>query len=151
MSNNQIIETSALNPQREIFRIKSTTPQESVKLRVAGYARVSSDSYDQLNSFSAQVRYYTKLIEQNESWELAEIFADEGISGVSTEKRDDFNRMLRNCREGKIDRIITKSTSRFARNTLDTIRTIRELKDISVTVLFEKRISIPPTLPAKTC
>lgn len=81
MSNNQIIETSALNPQREIFRIKSTTPQESVKLRVAGYARVSSDSYDQLNSFSAQVRYYTKLIEQNESWELAEIFADEGISG----------------------------------------------------------------------
>jgi DNA invertase Pin-like site-specific DNA recombinase len=138
MSNNQIIGTSALNPQREIFRIKSTTPQESVKLRVAGYARVSSDSYDQLNSFSAQVRYYTKLIEQNESWELAEIFADEGISGVSTEKRDDFNRMLRNCREGKIDRIITKSTSRFARNTLDTIRTIRELKDIGVTVLFEK-------------
>ena len=82
---------------------------------------ICSDSDDQLNSFSVQVHYYTKLIEKKPEWELVEIYADEGISGTSTEKRDDFNRMVEDCRKGKIDRIITKSTSRFARNTLDTI------------------------------
>jgi site-specific DNA recombinase len=138
MSSNKITETSALNQQREIHKIKATQSQEHAKLMVAGYARVSSGSDDQLNSFSAQVRYYTRLIEENESWELTEVYADEGITGVSTEKREDFNRMLEDCRSGKIDRIITKSTSRFARYTLDTIRIIRELKDIGVTVLFEK-------------
>lgn len=131
--------SSALSqPEREIIRIKATAAMEPAKLRVAGYARVSSDSDDQLNSFSAQVRYYTNLIEKNESWQFTEVYADEGMSGVSTEKRDDFNRMIADCRRGKIDRIITKSTSRFARNTLDTIRTIRELKEIGVTVFFEK-------------
>lgn len=84
------------------------------------------------------MHYYTKLIEKKPEWELVEIYADEGISGASTEKRDDFNRMVEDCRKGKIDRIITKSTSRFARNTLDTIRIIRELKSLGVTVFFEK-------------
>ncbi len=131
--------SSALrSPQREIIRIKANAAMEPVKLRVAGYARVSSDSADQLNSFSAQVRHYTKLIEGNESWQFIEVYADEGITGVSIEKRDDFNRMIADCRKGRIDRIITKSTSRFSRNTLDTIRTIRELKEIGVTVFFEK-------------
>ena len=124
--------------KREVFHIDATVSQTPKKLRVAGYARVSSDSDDQLNSFSAQVRYYTKLIEKNDGWELLEVYADEGVTGVSTEKRGDFNRMIADCRKGKIDRIITKATSRFARNTLDSIRTIRELKDIGVTVFFEK-------------
>lgn len=130
--------SSALKPKREIIRIQATLTPEAAKLRVAGYARVSSDSEDQLNSFSAQVRYYTGLIEKHDGWELTEVYADEGVTGVSTEKRDDFNRMVADCRKGKIDRVITKSVSRFARNTLDSIRVIRELKDIGVTVLFEK-------------
>ncbi len=139
MKSQAIAGTSALDPRnREIIHIKAATLQAQVKPRLAGYARVSSDSTDQLNSFSAQVRYYTKLIEENESWELVEVYADEGLTGVSTEKREDFNRMLADCRKGKIDRIITKSTSRFARNTMDTIRVIRELKSLGVSVYFEK-------------
>lgn len=135
----ETVGSSALvGSQREIIRIKASASMEPEKPRVAGYARVSSDSEDQLNSFSAQVRYYTSLIERKESWQFVEVYADEGLTGVSTQKRDDFNRMLDDCRKGKIDRIITKSTSRFARNTLDTIRTILELKEMGVTVFFEK-------------
>lgn len=130
--------SSAFSLQREIVRIEATATEKYGKLQVAGYARVSSDSEDQLNSFSAQVNYYQRLIEKNDNWEIVEIYADEAVSGVSLDKRDDFARMLADCRKGKIDRIITKSTSRFARNTLDTIRVIRELKDIGVTVYFEK-------------
>ncbi|WP_066460115.1 recombinase family protein [Anaerotruncus rubiinfantis] len=130
--------SGALTPEREIIRIKASADTIPQKFRVAGYARVSSDSSDQLNSFSTQVNYYQRLIEKNSDWSLAEIYADEGISGVSTEKREDFNRMLSDCKKGKIDRIITKSTSRFARNTLDAISVIRELKSIGVTVYFEK-------------
>lgn len=136
-----ILETlgsSAISPQREIIKIKASIHTETANLLVAGYARVSSDSADQLNSFSAQVRYYTGLIENHDGWDFVEVYADEGTTGVSTEKRDDFNRMIADCRKGKINRIITKSTSRFARNTLDAISTIRELKEIGVTVLFEK-------------
>lgn len=138
MSNVKLMNVKTLIPQREIIKISPTISSNNRKLRVAGYARVSSDSNDQLNSFSAQVRYYTKTIEQNPNWEFTEVYADEGITGVSTEKRDDFNRMIEDCRKGRVDRIITKSTSRFARNTMDTIRIIRELKDIGVTVFFEK-------------
>lgn len=130
--------SNALASQREIIRIEATATKSCTKLRVAGYARVSSDSEDQLNSFSAQVNYYQRLIEKNDKWEIAEIYADEAVSGVSLTKRDDFARMIADCKKGKIDRIITKSTSRFARNTLDTIQVIRELKDIGVTVHFEK-------------
>lgn len=135
----ETVGSNALNhPQREIIKIKAAVGMEPTKLRVAGYARVSSDSDDQLNSFSAQVRYYTRLIEKKAIWQFVEVYADEGTTGVSTDKRDDFNRMMKDCQKGKIDRIITKSTSRFARNILDTIRVIRELKEIGVTVFFEK-------------
>lgn len=129
--------SSALTPKKEIIKINASK-SETAKLRVAGYARVSSDSADQMNSFSTQVNYYQRIINGNPMWQMTEVYADEGISGVSVNKRDDFSRMIADCKRGKIDRIITKSTSRFARNTLDAIGVIRELKDIGVTVYFEK-------------
>lgn len=137
MNSMNIQGTSALSPKKEIIKINALK-SEMAKLRVAGYARVSSDSADQLNSFSTQVNYYQRIINGNPVWQMTEVYADEGISGVSVNKRDDFARMLADCKRGKIDRIITKSTSRFARNTLDAIGVIRELKDIGVTVYFEK-------------
>ena len=112
--------------------------QEKTKLRVAAYARVSSDSADQLNSYLAQVDYYTRHIGENPDWELADIYADEGISGLDTRKRDEFNRMLADCRAGKIDRILVKSMSRFARNTRDSLHFMRELMRLGVTIKFEK-------------
>ena len=111
---------------------------EKAKLRVAAYARVSSDSADQLNSYLAQVDYYTRHIGENPGWELVDIYADEGISGLDTRKRDEFNRMLADCRAGKIDRILVKSMSRFARNTRDSLRFMRELMRLGVTIRFEK-------------
>lgn len=112
--------------------------QEKTKLRVAAYARVSSDSADQLNSYLAQVDYYTRHIAENPDWELADVYADEGISGLDTRKRDEFNRMLADCRAGKIDRILVKSMSRFARNTRDSLHFMRELMRLGVTIKFEK-------------
>ena len=94
---------------------------EKAKLRVAAYARVSSDSADQLNSYLAQVDYYTRHIGENPDWELVDIYVDEGISGLDFHKRDEFNRMIVDCRAGKVDRILVKSMSRFARNTKDTL------------------------------
>lgn len=111
---------------------------EKAKLRVAAYARVSSDSADQFNSYLAQVDYYTRHIGENPDWELADIYADEGISGLDTRKRDEFNRMMADCRAGKIDRILVKSMSRFARNTRDSLHFMRELMRLGVTVRFEK-------------
>ena len=111
---------------------------EKAKLRVAAYARVSSDSADQLNSYLAQVDYYTRHIGENPDWELSDIYADEGISGLDTRKRDEFNRMMADCRAGKIDRILVKSMSRFARNTRDSLHFMRELMRLGVTVRFEK-------------
>ena len=116
----------------------SPAAQEKAKLRVAAYARVSSDSKDQLSSYLAQVDYYTHHIWENPDWELADIYADEGISGLSTRKRDEFNRMLADCRAGKIDRILVKSVSRFARNTQDALYFMRELLRLGVTIHFEK-------------
>ena len=112
--------------------------QEKAKLRVAAYARVSSDSADQLNSYLAQVDYYTRHIGENPDWDLADIYADEGISGLDTQKRDEFNRMMADCRAGKIDRILVKSMSRFVRNTRDALHFMRELMRLGVTVRFEK-------------
>ena len=111
---------------------------EKAKLRVAAYARVSSDSADQLNSYLAQVDYYTRHIGENPDWELADIYADEGISGLDTRKRDEFNRMLADCYAGKIDRILVKSMSRFARNTRDSLHFMRELMRLGITIRFEK-------------
>ena len=111
---------------------------EKAKLRVAAYARVSSDSDDQVNSYIAQVDHYTKFIASHEDWELIDVYADEGISGLDAKNREDFNRMLTDCRAGKIDRILVKSMSRFARNTRDHIQYIRELLRLGISVCFEK-------------
>lgn len=107
-------------------------------LRVAAYCRVSSDSSDQLHSFAAQVQHYTKFISDNERMELADIYADEGITGTKTSKRDDFNRLIADCKKGKIDRVLTKSVSRFARNTADSLMYARLLKEYGISILFEK-------------
>lgn len=102
------------------------------RLKVCAYCRVSTDDEEQLTSYEAQIGYYTEKIQSNPEWQFVEVFADEGISGVMTKKRDDFNRMIEMCREGKIDRILTKSISRFARNLVDSIKYIRELKSLGV-------------------
>lgn len=112
--------------------------QQPKLLRVAAYARVSSDSTDQLNSLSVQVDYYTHLIQENPNWDFAGIYADEGITGTSTKHREQFNRLLDDCRAGLIDRVLVKSASRFARNTADALASVREMKSLGVTVAFEK-------------
>lgn len=112
--------------------------QTEFKKKVAAYCRVSTDQEEQLSSYENQVRYYTEIITRNPDYELVDIYADEGISGTNTKKRDDFNRMIADCRTGKIDLIITKSISRFARNTLDCLNYVRELKELGVGIRFEK-------------
>ena len=106
--------------------------------RVAAYARVSSDEDEQLSSYDAQVDFYTRHIQGNPEWEFVEVYADEGISGTNTKKREDFNRMVDDALAGKIDLILTKSISRFARNTVDSLVTVRKLKEKGVEVYFEK-------------
>ena len=107
-------------------------------LRVAAYCRVSSDSSDQLHSYAAQIRKYTAEIGNHEGWELVDIYADEGLTGTRMDKREDFNRMLSDCRKGRIDKVLVKSVSRFARNTKDCLAVLRELMSLGVTVYFEK-------------
>ena len=107
-------------------------------LRVAGYARVSTDEAEQESSFEAQVDYYTRKIQASPEWEFAGVYADEGISGTSTKGREQFNRMIEDALAGKIQLIITKSVSRFARNTVDSLQTIRKLKEAGCQVYFEK-------------
>ena len=119
--------------------IQPYQPQSDALEKVAAYCRVSTDSSDQLNSYRTQIGYYTNFIAQHPGWELADIYADEGITGTSLEKRDEFKRMLQDCRAGKISRILVKSVSRFARNTLELIETTRELKDLGVVVVFEEQ------------
>ena len=133
-----MVQTNTTAARRPRITVIDPRKPEAAKLRVAAYARVSSDSADQLNSYMAQVDYYTRFIGENGDWELADIYADEGISGLDTRKRDEFNRMMADCRSGKIDRILVKSVSRFARNTRDTLRFMRELMRLGVTVCFEK-------------
>ena len=112
--------------------------EEHPKLRVAAYCRVSTDSDEQETSYDAQVRHYTEFIQQHPDWNFAGIFADDGISGTNVKKRDEFNRMIDECMSGNIDMIITKSISRFARNTLDCLKFIRQLRDKNIPVFFEK-------------
>ena len=116
------------------------------KLRVAAYAHVSSSSEDQLNSYRVQNQYYSELISNNPDWEMVDIYADEGITGTSTKKRTEFLRMIRQCKQKKIDLILTKSIQRFARNTLDCINYTRILRQLGIGVLFEKENinSLPP-------
>lgn len=121
---------------KELFTPQASTPEH--KLRVAAYARVSTDNEEQLTSYTAQVDYYTKLIQSNPEYEYAGLYADEGISATSTAKREGFKKMIADAMDGKIDKILTKSVSRFARNTVDSLTTIRKLKDKGVGVYFEK-------------
>ena len=108
------------------------------QLRVAAYCRVSTAQEEQQNSYQVQITYYTDLINRKKEWTLAGVFADEGISGTQTKKRTEFNRMIRMCRNKKIDLVITKSISRFARNTVDCLEYVRQLKDLGIGVIFEK-------------
>lgn len=108
------------------------------KRRVAGYARVSTDSDEQFTSYEAQVDYYTKFIQSKPEWDFVKVYTDEGISGCNTKKRDGFNSMVSDALAGKIDLIVTKSVSRFARNTVDSLVTIRKLKENGVECYFEK-------------
>lgn len=108
------------------------------KRRVAGYARVSTDHDDQISSYEAQVDYYTNYIRERDDWEFVGIYTDEGISATNTRHRDGFKRMVRDAMDGKIDLIVTKSVSRFARNTVDSLTTVRKLKDKGIEIYFEK-------------
>ena len=131
--------TTALAEKRpRVIKIEPAERPQNVRLRVAAYTRVSSDSEDQLNSFAAQNRYYTELISGKAEWRMVDIYADEGITGTSVAKRDDFQRMMADCRRGLIDQILVKSISRFARYTKDCLQNIRELKELGVNVRFER-------------
>lgn len=123
---------------KEVKVIKATVRDEKENfLRVAAYCRVSTDSEDQLNSFVAQVKYYNDFIRQNEQMILVDIYADEGITGTSIQKRDDFKRLIKDCKNGKIDRVLVKSVTRFARNSLECIETVRQLKSYGTSIYFE--------------
>ena len=112
--------------------------EEAPKIRVAAYCRVSTDTEEQATSYDAQIEHYTGMIEKHPGWELAGIYADDGISGTNTKKREEFNRLIEDCMAGKIEMVVTKSISRFARNTLDCLKYIRQLKDRNIAVYFEK-------------
>ena len=125
-----------LQPDKTVPEIPSFIPAK--KEKVAAYARVSTDHEEQQSSLAAQEDYYRKKIMANPEWEFAGIYADDGVSGLSYIHREEFNRMLQDCRDGKITMILTKSISRFARNTVDSIKVIRELKALGIGVMFEK-------------
>ena len=108
------------------------------KKKVAGYARVSTDREEQATSYEAQMTYYKTYIEGHEDWEFVGMYSDEGITATNTKKRDGFNQMVEDALDGKIDLIITKSVSRFARNTVDSLSTIRKLKEKGIEIYFEK-------------
>ena len=130
--------TARDNLARKQIYIPATQPEEEIVLRVAAYCRVSTDSDDQLNSFAAQNAHYNNLIKSHDRWELVDIYADEGITGTSAKKRGDFQRMLEDCRKGKIDKILVKSISRFARNTKDCLEAVRELRTLGISIFFEE-------------
>jgi len=116
----------------------NSTRTAVTKLRVTAYCRVSTDDKEQLTSYAAQVSHYTDFIQKNDEWEFAGIYTDEAISATNTKKRLDFHRLIDDCMAGKIDYIITKSVSRFARNTLDCLNFTRQLRDKNIPVFFEK-------------
>ena len=127
-----IVRPATINPYNR------QSPQNNLKRKVAGYARVSTDSDEQFTSYEAQIDYYTHFITSHDDWELVDVYTDEGISGLNTKNRDGFNRMIHDALAGKIDLIVTKSVSRFARNTVDSLTTIRKLKDAGCECFFEK-------------
>lgn len=113
--------------------------KKSAKLRVAAYCRVSTDEDEQINSYEAQIAYYTEAIAKNPSWTFAGVYADEGITGTMTSKRKDFLRLMNDCEKGKVDMILTKSISRFARNTVDSLSWVRKLRAMNIGVYFEEQ------------
>ena len=121
-----------------LTRFTSSPIEEKKKRRVAGYARVSTDHDDQFTSYEAQIDYYTNYIKSRDDWEFVRVYTDEGITGTSTKHREGFKQMVADALAGKIDLIVTKSVSRFARNTVDSLTTIRKLKDKGVECYFEK-------------
>ena len=131
-------------PKRKITRvdfvpkIQQLGKAGATKLRVAAYARVSSESEEQEHSLPAQTDYFEAFIKENPLWEYVGLYVDDGVSGLSHQKREGFNRMVADALEGKIDLIITKSLSRFARNTVDALTTIRKLKAANVGIFFQK-------------
>lgn len=137
--------TAVQQPTRVVRKIQPAIDaakqlkKEYRQLRVAAYCRVSTKQDEQLNSYEVQVRHYTEQIQGEPKWALAGIYADKGITGTSIKKRDEFNKMIRKCRQGKIDMIITKSIARFARNTVDCLTHTRMLKDLGVDVYFEEQ------------
>lgn len=133
-------ETLAQNNMRVVIIPPKSQEEikQSKRLMVAAYCRVSTDEDEQINSYKAQIEYYTDKINKNPEWQMAGIFADEGISGTQAKKRPEFLKMIRLCRQGKIDLILTKSFSRFARNTVDSVDYIRELRALGIGVVSEK-------------
>ena len=121
-----------------IKQIEQDPSFEPKKLKVAAYARVSTEQDEQQSSYATQVSYYTNYIKSNPDWEFVAVFADEGITGTNIKKRKGFNKMIEAAKRGEIDKILTKSISRFARNTVDTLQTVRELQACNVEVVFEK-------------
>ena len=121
-----------------ISRFTAAPINEKKKRRTAAYARVSTDSEEQLTSYTAQVDYYTNYIKSRPDWEFVSVYSDEGKTGCNTRKREGFKNMVDDALDGKIDLIVTKSVSRFARNTVDSLTTIRKLKDKGVEAYFEK-------------
>lgn len=119
-------------------RFSNLAPNISQRRKVAAYARVSTDSEEQVTSYEAQVDYYINYIKSREDWEFVHVYTDEGISALNTKNRDGFNEMVADALAGDIDLIVTKSVSRFARNTVDSLTTIRKLKEHNVEVYFEK-------------
>ena len=113
-------------------------PATGTKLRVAAYCRVSTDHDDQLDSLENQMSHYLDYIRLHPDYELADIYSDSGISGTGTKRRAGFMRMISDCRNGRIDLVITKSISRFARNTADCLKYMRELKSLDIPIFFEK-------------
>ncbi|MBQ3194962.1 MAG: recombinase family protein [Clostridia bacterium] len=123
----------------KVTEITAKIPEQKELIRLAAYCRVSSDSADQLHSFATQIKYYKEFEKNNPEYTLVDIYADEGITGTCMKKRDEFNRMIRDCKKNKIDRIIVKSVSRFARNTEEMLVTLRLLKELGVSVYFEEQ------------
>ena len=134
MSDNPVVEI--IEPTKFLSGSRNTVIKG--KRKVAAYARVSTEQDEQLTSYGNQIEYYTSYIKNRSDWEFVGVYSDEGISGLSTKRRTGFNRMIEIALNGGIDLILTKSVSRFARNTLDTLETVRKLKEKGIEVYFEK-------------
>lgn len=131
-------ENVTLIPARRRAGNRISKEENKSKLKVAAYCRVSTDSDEQAGSYEMQVQHYTEYIGRNKEWELAGIYTDDGISGTNTKKREGFNEMIDDCMAGKVDMIITKSISRFARNTIDCLKYVRQMREKNIAIIFEK-------------